>query len=410
MTEVLDRFLRYITINTQSDDSISDRTPTTDKQWDLARLLEKELKDLGLQDVHVNEQCFLTAVLPANTQKKIPAIGFLAHLDTSHDFNGAGVKAQIIEKYDGQDIPLKGKPGMLLSPREFPEMLDYLGQTLITTDGTSLLGADDKAGVAEIMSALSYLVSHPEIEHGTLKIAFTPDEETGYGITHFDVKSFGADFAYTVDGGRQGELEFENFNASRAFVTMQGKSVHPGDAKGVMVNAMLVFMEFNAMLPVEQRPEYTSGREGFIHLWKMSEGSVEQVQGIYLVRDHDAEKFERKQKLIEDCAAFINQKYGAGTAEVRFEQQYRNMREMLEPVFHVVESAKQAMLELGITPILKPIRGGTDGAQLSYMGLPTPNLFTGGHNFHGPYEYAHLETMENAVHVILKIIERYAKG
>ncbi len=410
MTEVLERFLRYITIDTQSDDSISDRTPTTDKQWDLARLLEKELKDLGLQDVHVNEQCFLTAVLPANTQKDIPVIGFLAHLDTSHDFNGAGVKAQIIEKYDGQDIPLKGKPGMLLSPREFPEMLDYLGQTLITTDGTSLLGADDKAGVAEIMSALSYLVSHPEIEHGTLKIAFTPDEETGYGITHFDVKNFGADFAYTVDGGRQGELEFENFNAARAFVTMQGKSVHPGDAKGVMVNAMLVFMEFNAMLPVEQRPEYTSGREGFIHLWKMSEGSVEQVQGIYLVRDHDAGKFERKQKLIEECAAFINQKYGAGTAEVRFEQQYRNMREMLEPVFHVVESAKQAMLELGITPILKPIRGGTDGAQLSYMGLPTPNLFTGGHNFHGPYEYAHLETMENVVQVILKIIERYAKG
>lgn len=408
MTDVLERFLRYIKIDTQSDDSISDRTPTTEKQWDLARVLEKELKELGLQDVRLNEQCFLTACLPANTQKKLPVIGFLAHLDTSHDFSGKDVKAQIIEQYDGKDIPLKGKAGMQLSPREFPDLLNFEGQTLVTSDGTTLLGADDKAGVAEIMASLTHLVDHPEIGHGKIMVAFTPDEETGYGITHFDVKGFGADFAYTVDGGKLGELEFENFNASRAFVDVHGRSVHPGDAKGVMVNAQLVFMEFNAMLPVEQRPEYTAEREGYIHLWKMSEGSVEHLQGAYLIRDHDAQKFDVKENLLRECADFINKKYGAGTVEVRLEEQYRNMREVLEPVFHVVETAKQAMLELGITPIMKPIRGGTDGAQLSYMGLPTPNLFTGGFNFHGPYEFLSVDTMEKSVQVILKIIELYA--
>jgi tripeptide aminopeptidase len=407
MTEVLDRFLRYIQINTQSDEFILDRTPTTDVQWDLARLLEKELKELGLQDVELNEQCFLTATLPATTDKKLPVIGFLAHVDTSPDFNGEGVKPQIIEKYDGGDIPLKGKAGMVLSPNEFPELSNYVGQTLITTDGTSLLGADDKSGVAEIITAMAYLLDHPEIPHGKVRIAFTPDEETGMGITHFDVDAFGADFAYTLDGGKQGELEFENFNASQATVTVHGKSVHPGDAKGVMINAQLVFMEFNAMLPIEQRPEYTAGREGFFHLLKMSEGSTEEITGIYLIRDHDAKKFDVKEALMRDAADFINRKYGQGTIEVKIKLQYRNMREKLEPVFHVVETAQQALLELGITPINNPIRGGTDGSQLSYMGLPTPNLFTGGHNFHGPYEYANLETMEKAVQVILKIIVLY---
>ena len=407
MTEVLNRFLSYVKINTQSDEFILDRTPTTDVQWDLARLLEKELKDLGMQDVELNEQCFLTATLPATTDKKLPVIGFLAHIDTSPDFNGEGVKPQIIENYNGGDIPLKGKAGMVLSPQEFPELLHYVGQTLITTDGTTLLGADDKSGVAEITTAMAYLLAHPEIKHGKIRVAFTPDEETGMGITHFDVKAFGADFAYTLDGGKQGELEFENFNASQATVTVHGKSVHPGDAKGVMINAQLVFMEFNAMLPIEQRPEYTAGREGFFHLLKMTEGSTEEITGIYLIRDHDAHKFEIKEKLIREAADFINRKYGEGTIEVKIKEQYRNMREKLEPVFHVVETAQQALQELGITPIVNPIRGGTDGAQLSYMGLPTPDLFTGGHNFHGPYEYANLETMEKAVLVILKIIELY---
>jgi tripeptide aminopeptidase len=409
MTEVLDRFLRYIKINTQSDEFILDRTPTTDVQWDLARVLEKELKDLGLQDVELNEQCFLTATLPATTDKKLPVIGFLAHIDTSPDFNGEGVKPQIIENYNGGDIPLNGKAGLVLSPKEFPELSDYVGQTLITTDGTTLLGADDKSGVAEIITALAYLLGHPEIPHGKIRVAFTPDEETGMGITHFDVDAFGADFAYTLDGGKQGELEFENFNASQATVTVHGKSVHPGDAKGVMINAQLVFMEFNAMLPIEQRPEFTAGREGFFHLLKMSEGSTEEITGIYLIRDHDAKKFDVKEALMRDAADFINRKYGQGTIEVKIKPQYRNMREKLEPVFHVVETAQQALLELGITPINNPIRGGTDGAQLSYMGLPTPNLFTGGHNFHGPYEYANLETMEKAVQVIIKIIELYSK-
>jgi tripeptide aminopeptidase len=410
MTDLLDRFLRYVKINTRSDEFILDRTPTTDVQWDLARLLEKELKELGLQDVELNEQCFLTATLPANTDKKLPVIGFLAHIDTSPDFNGQGVKPQIIENYDGGDIPLKGKAGMVLSPKEFPELRNYVSQTLITSDGTTLLGADDKSGVAEIITAMAYLLDHPEIPHGKIRVAFTPDEETGMGITHFDVDAFGADFAYTLDGGKLGELEFENFNASQATVTVHGKSVHPGEAKGVMINAQLVFMEFNAMLPIEQRPEFTAGREGFFHLLRMSEGSAEEITGIYLIRDHDAKKFEVKEALMRDAANFIDRKYGRGTIEVIIKEQYRNMREKLEPVFHVVETARQALQELDITPIVNPIRGGTDGAQLSYRGLPTPNLFTGGHNFHGPYEFANVETMEKAVRVILKIIELYTNN
>lgn len=407
MAEILERFLRYVKINTRSDEEVTDRTPSTDVQWDLARLLEGELRELGLQDIELNEQCFLTATLPANTDKELPVIAFLAHMDTSPDFNGENVKPQIIEKYDGGEIPLNGKEGMVLSPKLFPDLLNYKGKTLVTTDGTSLLGADDKAGIAAIMDALAYLANHPEFEHGTVKVAFTPDEETSYGIDHFDVKKFGADLAYTVDGGREGEMEYENFNAARAFITAHGKSVHPGDAKNVMVNAMLIFFEFNSLLPIEQRPEHTEGREGFYHLWKMTEGSVEEVEGVYLLRDHDADKFEQKINMVEDAVEFMNKKYGEGTVTLKLNRQYRNMREVLEPVFHVVEIAQQAMRELGITPISNPIRGGTDGARLSYKGLPTPNLFNGGHNFHGPYEYLVVETLENASKVILKIIELY---
>ena len=407
MSALLDRFLRYVKINTRSDEEVTDRTPTTENQWDLARLLEQELKDIGMQDVHLNEKCFLTAALPSNSSKELPTIGFLAHIDTSVDFNGEGVSPQIIENYGGKDIPLKGKKGMRLSPQEFPEMLAYKGQTLITTDGNTLLGADDKAGVAEIMTAMDYLITNPEIEHGPIRVAFTPDEETGLGIVHFDVDAFDADFAYTIDGGKIGEIEYENFNAAKAIVKVHGKSVHPGSAKGVMKNAMLIFFEFNAMLPVEQRPEYTEGREGFYHLWKMSPGSIEDVEGIYILRDHDPYKFDEKKQLMLESALFINQKFGKGTIEVRMVEQYRNMSEVIEPVMHIVETAQEAMRALDIEPITKPIRGGTDGARLSYMGLPTPNIFDGGHNFHGPYEYACLDSMEKAVAVILKIIDLY---
>ena len=407
MSVLLDRFLRYVNINTRSDEEVTDRTPTTEVQWDLARLLEQELKDMGMQNVHLNEKCFLTAALPSNSSKKLPTIGFLAHIDTSTDFSGEGINPQIIENYNGKDILLKGKTGLRLSPQEFPGMLAYEGQTLITTDGTTLLGADDKAGIAEIMTAMDTLITHPNIEHGMIRIAFTPDEETGMGITHFDVDAFGADFAYTVDGGKIGEIEYENFNAEKAFVKVRGKSVHPGSAKNVMKNAMLIFFEFNAMLPSEQRPEHTEGREGFYHLWKMPPGSIEEAEGIYILRDHDLHKLNIKKQLMLDSAKFINHKYGDGTIEVQMVEQYRNMSEVIKPVMHIVETAQEAMRALDIEPITKPIRGGTDGARLSYRGLPTPNIFAGGHNFHGPYEYVCLESMEKATAVILKIIDLY---
>jgi tripeptide aminopeptidase len=402
-----ERFLRYVRINTRSDDTVTDRTPSTEVQWDLARVLEKELKELGMQDVQLNEKCFVTATLPANTDKKIPVIGFLAHMDTSSDFNGEHVNPQIIEHYDGKDIALGNT--RTLSPKEFPDLKKYIGQTLITTDGTSLLGADDKAGIAEIMCAMEYLLAHPEIKHGTIKVAFTPDEEIGLGIRAIDVEHLGADFAYTLDGGPVGEMEYENFNASRAYITVTGKSVHPGEAKDVMINSQRVFFEFDAMLPEDQRPEHTEKREGFFHLWKMPLADVEETQAVYLLRDHDAEKFEVKKQRILDTAEFLNKKYGAETVKVDIREQYRNMREVVEPVIHIVDTAKQAMRELDITPLEQPIRGGTDGAQLSYMGLPTPNLFAGGHNFHGPYEYVVLESMQKAVDVVVRIIELYAQ-
>ena len=407
MHNLLDRFVRYARINTRSNEEITDRTPTTDNQWDLARLLEKELNEMGMKEVELNDQCFLTATLPANTQKQIPVIGFLAHLDTSGDFSADHVQPQVIEDYDGGDIPLRGKGDLVLSPHEFPELPLYKGQTLITTDGTTLLGADDKAGISEIMQAMQYLIDHPEIKHGKIRIAFTPDEETGLGITHFEVDEFGADFAYTMDGGRVGEIEYENFNACSATVSVQGKSVHPGSAKNVMKNAIHIFQEFDAMLPPEQRPEHTQDREGFFHLMKTYEGTVESFTAKYIVRDHDAQKFDERKSLMQACAELINQKYGAGTIKVELVDQYRNMLEEIQPVMHIVDTAKEAIQSLGIEPINNPIRGGTDGAQLSYRGLPTPNLFNGGHNYHGPYEYVCLESMQKAVEVILKIIELY---
>lgn len=407
MKPVLERFLRYVAINTRSDDSITDRVPTTDCQWELARLLEKELRELGLHNVKLNDKAFVTAELPANNGKSTPAIGFLAHMDTSFDFNGSNIKPQIIENYDGGDVALKGVPGLKLSTAEFPFMKNYVGQTLVTTDGTSLLGADDKAGVAEIMTALAYLVAHPEFKHGPVKVAFTPDEETGMGVTNFDVKGFGADFAYTLDGGPLGELEYENFNANLATLTITGKSVHPGDAMNVMLNALLVAMEFNALLPAAERPEHTEKREGFYHLWRLN-GSVESAKAVYLLRDHDRAKYEQRKAVMQRAADFINARYGAGTIDLKLEDRYFNMLEMIEPVIHIVDTARQAMEALGITPIVQPIRGGTDGSRLSFMGLPTPNLFGGGHNFHGPYEFTVVESMEKAVQVILKILELYS--
>ncbi len=404
---VVEKFLRYIKIDTRSDDSITDRVPTTDNQWNLAHLLADELKTIGLKDPSVNEKCFVTATLPANTDKKIPVIAFLAHMDTSPDFNGKDVHPQIIEQYDGGEIILNKTSKMKLSPIEFPELLHYIGQTLITTDGTSLLGADDKAGVAEIMTMLEYLVNHPEVKHGTLKIAFTPDEETGMGVDHLDVKAFGADFAYTLDGGGVGEMEYENFNAARAILHFHGKSVHPGDAKNVLVNSQLLAMEFNALLSVGQRPEYTADREGFFHLHNMS-GDVSETTAHYLIRDHDRQKYEAKKEIMQKCVDFIKAKYGPGSVDAVIEDRYFNMREVLEKVFYIVETAQTAMCALGIEPIIKPIRGGTDGARLSFKGLPTPNLFAGGHNFHGPYEYIPTASMEKAVMVVLKIVELYA--
>ncbi len=404
---VLKRFLNYISIDTQSDDA-SETTPSTQKQFKLANILVDELLHLGLTDASVDDKCYVMATLPANTQKKIPVIGFIAHMDTAPDMSGENVKPQTISNYDGSDIVINKELKLVLSPREFPELKHYIGQTLLTTDGTTLLGADDKAGIAEIMTAVEYLVKHPEIEHGTIKIGFTPDEEIGRGVDHFDVKKFGAEYAYTLDGGGVGELEYENFNAAGAKLFIQGRNIHPGYAKDKMLNAMLIAMELNAMLPVNERPEFTKDYDGFYHLIKM-EGSVENAMLQYIIRDHDREKFEAKKAFITEVTAFMNKRYPEGTVRLEMKDQYFNMREKVEPVFHVVETARLAMEELGITPLVVPIRGGTDGARLSYMGLPCPNLFAGGHNFHGKFEYVPVESLEKACQVILKIVELYTR-
>jgi tripeptide aminopeptidase len=403
--KVLERFIRYIKIDTQSNEN-SETTPSTEKQFTLAKMLKQEMEQLGLVDISLDEKCYLMATLPANADKKIPTIGFISHMDTSPDMPGAVENPNFIYDYYGDDIVINKEKNLVLTTTEFPELKEYIGKTLITTDGTTLLGADDKAGIAEIMTAIEYLVQHPEVKHGTIKIGFTPDEEIGRGVDHFDVKKFNADFAYTLDGGGIGELEYENFNAAGAKIFVQGRNIHPGYAKDKMVNAMLVAMEMNALLPMHQRPEHTEGYEGFYHLVKM-EGTVENAMLQYIIRDHDKEKFEHKKKFITDAIDYMNGRYGEGVLRLELKDQYFNMKEMVVPVFHVVETARQAMEEVGVEPVVVPIRGGTDGARLSYMGLPCPNIFAGGHNFHGKFEYVPVESMEKAVDVILKIIELY---
>jgi len=407
MSDLVSRFLEYVKINTISDEE-SNESPSTKIQFDLANKLVDELNALGLEDVGVDENCYVTATLPGNTDKEIPVIGFVAHLDTSPDVSGEDVKPKIVENYDGKEIVLNAEKNITLSPESFPELKDYIGDTIITTDGTTLLGADDKAGIAEIMSAMEHLTKNPDIKHGTIKIGFTPDEEIGKGTDHFDVKKFGADFAYTLDGGKVGELEFENFNAAKATITVKGRNIHPGYAKNSMINSTIIAMEFNSMLPVNQTPFYTEKREGFFHLTKIA-GEVEETKLVYIVRDHDMEKFNTKKELAEKVGDFLNHKYGEGTVTVDLEEQYLNMREKIEPVMHIVDSAEKAMIDVGINPIKVPIRGGTDGARLSYMGLPTPNLFAGGHNFHSRFEYVPVKSMEKAVEVILRIIAIYTE-
>lgn len=406
MERILDRFLRYVAIDTQSDEN-SESQPSAAKELDLLKLLCKELNDMGVEAT-LDEYGYVMGTLPSNIDKKVPAIGFIAHVDTSPDASGANVKPQIIENYDGSDIALKGVPGLYLKPSEFPELLAHKGETIITTDGTTLLGADDKAGVAEIMNAVQYMVEHPEFKHGDIKIGFTPDEEIGRGVVKFDVKRFGADYAYTMDGGEIGELEFENFNAASAKIHIQGRNVHPGYAKDKMKNAILIGMEFNDLLPIGQRPELTEGYDGFFHIISFK-GSVEEADFGYIIRDHDRKKFEEKKELIAQCAHFINVKYGEGTATLEVKDQYYNMREQVEPYYFIVEKAVKAMEMAGVKPKIQPIRGGTDGANLSFKGLPCPNIFAGGMNFHGKMEFAPLENIEKASEVVLNIIKLYAE-
>lgn len=406
MENILDRFLRYVSIDTQSNED-SPSQPSAAKELDLLRLLTDELKALGVE-ASLDEYGYVMASIPSNIDKKVPAVGFIAHVDTAPDASGKDVKPQIIKNYDGGDIPLKGVPGLALKPSEFPEMLHYVGQTLITTDGTTLLGADDKAGVAEIMNAVQYMAEHPEFRHGPIKIGFTPDEEIGRGVVKFDVKKFGADYAYTMDGGEIGELEFENFNAASARIHIQGRNVHPGNAKGKMRNAILIAAELNSMLPIEQRPEYTEGYEGFFHIIAFN-GSVENADITYIIRDHDRGRFEQKKELMTKVCDFVNAKFGEGTVNLTLKDQYYNMREQVEPHYHIVETAVKAIEMAGIKPKIQPIRGGTDGANLSFKGLPCPNIFAGGLNFHGKMEFVPLESIEKASEVILNIISLYAQ-
>ncbi len=405
MEKLQDRFLRYVSVDTQSDEN-SESQPSSGKQLDLLQMLCAELNAMGVSAT-LDEFGYVMGTLPSNIDREVPKLGFIAHVDTSPDASGANVKPQVILDYDGSDVPLRGVEGLYLKPDEFPELLDHKGETLITTDGTTLLGADDKAGVAEIMSAVEYLVEHPEIKHGDIKIGFTPDEEIGRGVAKFDVARFGADFAYTMDGGEVGELEFENFNAAAASVHIQGRNVHPGYAKGKMKNAIRIATEFDSLLPVEQKPEYTEGYDGFFHIISFN-GTVEEADFSYIIRDHDMEKYEAKKKEIQRVADIVNARYGEGTATVKVRHQYYNMRKQVEPHYHIVEKAVKAMEMAGVQPRIQPIRGGTDGANLSFMGLPCPNIFAGGLNFHGKMEWVTVENMEKACQVILNLISLYA--
>ena len=405
---LIDRFTRYVTTDTESDPE-SKTTPSTAKQWDLANALAEELKQLGMEEVTIDENAYIMATLPSNVDHEVPVVGFVAHFDTSPDFTGANVKPKIVENYDGGDIVLNGDENIVLSPTEFDDLLMYKGQTLITTDGTTLLGADDKAGIAEIVSAMEYLIQHPEIPHGKIRVGFTPDEEIGRGAHKFDVAKFGAEWAYTMDGSQVGELEYENFNAAGAIVTVKGKIVHPGYAKGKMINSMYIATEFINSLPRLETPEHTEGRQGFFHLYSVT-GEVDSTRLQYIIRDHDKDQFEARKEMLEKLASDINDKYGKAHISVEIKDQYYNMREKIEPVMHIVDVAREAMEQAGITPIVKPIRGGTDGSQLSYMGLPCPNIFAGGHNFHGRYEYVPVESMQKAIEVIVNIAQLVASN
>ncbi|GAA4245182.1 MULTISPECIES: peptidase T [Winogradskyella] len=407
MQHIINRFISYVTIDTESDPN-SETTPSTEKQWNLANKLVEELKEIGLSDVTIDENAYIMATLPSNVDHQVPTIGFISHFDTSPDFTGANVKPQIIEDYDGKDIVLNAEENIILSPDYFEDLLMYKGQTLITTDGTTLLGADDKAGITEIVSAMEYLINHPEIKHGKIRIGFTPDEEIGRGAHKFDVEKFGADWAYTMDGSQVGELEYENFNAAGAKITVKGKIVHPGYAKGKMINSMYYASEFINTLPRLETPEHTEGYEGFFHLHNM-EGEVEETILQYIIRDHDKDKFEARKALLEKIVFDLNTKYESEVFKIEIKDQYFNMKEKVEPVMHIVDIAEEAMKAVGVTPLIKAIRGGTDGSQLSYMGLPCPNIFAGGHNFHGRYEYVPVESIQKAVDVICKIAELTAK-
>lgn len=404
---VIERFLKYVTFDTQSDESTG-ITPSTPKQMVSAQYLKTELEELGLKDISLDENGYLFATLPSNVDHEVPVVGFIAHMDTSPDMSGENVKPRIVEKYDGKDIPLCAEENIILSPANFPELLEHVGEDLIVTDGHTLLGADDKAGIAEIVGAVAYLIAHPEIKHGDIRIGFNPDEEIGLGAHKFDVEKFGAKWAYTMDGGEVGELEFENFNAAAAKIRVKGRNVHPGYAKNKMINSLLVANEYASLLPADETPGTTEGYEGFYHLIGM-EGEVENTVLSYIVRDHDREKFEARKQALLDYAAQLNEKYGEGTVTVELKDQYYNMRQQVEPLMHIIDIAFAAMQEAGVTPKVKAIRGGTDGAQLSFKGLPCPNIFAGGLNFHGRYEFVPVQSIEKAMNVVVKIAEFTAK-
>jgi tripeptide aminopeptidase len=407
MQHIIDRFISYVTIDTESDPN-SETTPSTKKQWDLANKLVEELKAIGMQDVTIDKYSYVMATLPSNVKEKVPTIGFVAHFDTTPDFTGANVNPQIVKNYDGGDIVLNKENNIVLSPSYFKDLLLYKGQTLITTDGLTLLGADDKAGITEIMTAMEHLIKNPDIKHGKIRVCFTPDEEIGRGADLFDVKKFGADWAYTMDGSQIGELEYENFNAAGAKITFKGKSVHPGYAKGKMINSMLIANDFINELPKGETPQETKGYEGFFHVTQLS-GSIEETKLELIIRDHSAKKFKKRKEIIEKITKKINKKFAKQFGEdiviVEVKDQYYNMKEKVTPVKYIVDLAETAMKDLGIKPLIKPIRGGTDGCRLSYMGLPCPNIFAGGHNFHGKYEYVPVESMQKAIDVIIRIAE-----
>lgn len=407
MNSLVERFLKYVQIDTDSNPE-SNACPSSEIQWDLAKVIVEDLKALGMEDITLDENCYIMATLPANCDEDIPAIGFIAHMDTAPSYNGRGVKPRIVENYNGEDIVLNADENVVLSPKDFAHMKNYIGQDLIVTDGSSLLGADDKAGIVEIIEAIKYLKEHPEIKHGVIKVGFTPDEEIGRGADLFDVQKFDCKFAYTVDGGELGELEYENFNAASATVKIQGRDIHPGSAKNSMINSIMIAMELNAMLPCDQRPEHTENYEGFFLLDELT-GTVENTKMEYIIRDHSMRKFNEKKIIIKDTVQYLAKKYKDAKIEIEVKDSYYNMREKIEPVMHIIDLAKKSMEELEIAPNIRPIRGGTDGARLSYRGLPCPNLFTGGHNFHGRFEYICIQSMKKARDLIVKIAENVGK-